>query len=408
MLEGVKVLELSSPLTMLAGRMLADLGAEVLVVEPLGGAAGRRLRPFLDRLPGLERSLSWHAYNIGKQAITANLEVPDGREILRELASQSDILLEALPPSGVSRLADHDDLQGLVRCEISSFSRTGPKRDFVATDPVVMAAAGPPAMTGEGDRAPIFFPFPQAMMEAGAEAAVAALSGLAGRGKTGAGQRVRLNARTAAMVASFGRPIAVRNGASEGSRPQTVGNGTRGAPAIPMMFDCADGFVLLNVVLIPAFSAMTQRTVQWLGDAGHLAPDLAALDWIAVAQEVTRGERDETAIDALVEALVTACRGRTKIEITDIAQKHRFMAAPVMDMTDVRTSEHYQARGLFTETTVLDRPVPFPSRFAQFENYEIEARSPAPKLSEHTAQVLHNRLGYSAEEIQALYASGVI
>ena len=80
MLHDVRVIELSSPGTMLAGRILADLGADVIVVEPPAGAAGRRLAPFQSDTPGMERSLTWHALNRNKRAITLDLASPDGRD----------------------------------------------------------------------------------------------------------------------------------------------------------------------------------------------------------------------------------------------------------------------------------------------------------------------------------------
>ncbi len=75
MLDDVRVLEVSAPETMLAGRILADLGADVVVVEPPAGSPGRRLAPFLDDKPGIERSLTWHALNYNKRGITLDLSI---------------------------------------------------------------------------------------------------------------------------------------------------------------------------------------------------------------------------------------------------------------------------------------------------------------------------------------------
>src|SRR5262249_42892125 len=82
MLDDIRVLEVSAPETMMAGRILADLGADVVLVEPPGGSAGRRLEPFLDDIPGLERSLTWRALNRNKRAITLNLNSADGHALL--------------------------------------------------------------------------------------------------------------------------------------------------------------------------------------------------------------------------------------------------------------------------------------------------------------------------------------
>ncbi len=100
MLRDVRVLEISEPETMLAGRILADLGAHVVTIEPPSGAAGRRMEPFLDDIPGLERSLTWHAMNRNKRGITLNLNSVDGRALLATLARNFDAVIESAESGG--------------------------------------------------------------------------------------------------------------------------------------------------------------------------------------------------------------------------------------------------------------------------------------------------------------------
>src|ERR1700691_5565234 len=172
MLNDVRVLELSAPETMLAGRLLADLGADVVAVEPPSGAPGRRLAPFLDDIPGIERSLTWNALNYNKRGITLDLSSSDGKALMRDLATKFDVVLETAGEGGISIFDTIELLPRVIRCTIAPFSRTGPKSGYAATDFTVMAASGAPAMTGDLDRPPLFFPVPQAMMEAGADAAI--------------------------------------------------------------------------------------------------------------------------------------------------------------------------------------------------------------------------------------------
>src|SRR5579863_7335671 len=116
MLDDIRVLEVSAPLTMMAGRILADLGADVIVVEPPQGAAGRRLEPFLDDIPGLERSLTWRALNRNKRAITLDLTSRDGRALFADLAVKCDIAIDS---TSAGRGAPLDDLampDSLIRC----------------------------------------------------------------------------------------------------------------------------------------------------------------------------------------------------------------------------------------------------------------------------------------------------
>ena len=93
-LDGIKIIELSSDGTAFAGKLLADMGADVIVVEPPGGSAQRRYGPFLDDVVGPERSLHWWHYNTSKQGITLNLNTSDGRELFKKLADTADVILE--------------------------------------------------------------------------------------------------------------------------------------------------------------------------------------------------------------------------------------------------------------------------------------------------------------------------
>ena len=220
MLDDVRVLEISAPETMLAGRILADLGADVVVVEPVAGSAGRRLAPFLDDVPGIERSLTWQALNYNKRGITLDVSSPDGKAIVRTLSTKFDVVIEASRDGRASALDSIEFAPRVIRCTIAPFARTGPKSEYASTDFTVMAASGAPAMTGDLDRAPLFFPVPQAMVEAGADAAIATLAGLIARDRDGLGQRTDVSARIAAMMGSFGQALFPGSGNKEGNRSQ--------------------------------------------------------------------------------------------------------------------------------------------------------------------------------------------
>lgn len=404
MLSDVRVLELSAPQTMLAGQILGDLGADVITVEPPAGAAGRRLAPFIEDRPGLERSLTWHALNRNKRGITLDPTTPDGRAILADLVQAADVVIEAV--AGETSLYGLPRPERLIVCDISGFSRTGPKAAYRWTDPVLMAAGGAPAMAGPPDRAPLFFPIPQAMFEAGAEAAAAALAGLAARDQYGAGQVVELQGRIATMPADLGRLVTARSGDRTARRvvPPAMG----AMPPVPGIYACADGHAVITVALTPAFAAMAQRIAEWLGEEGALEPDAARVDLLAAARAAMAGDGKGEPIVRLIAALTEVCRRKTKAQITAASRAHRFMAAPVMTMADIAGFEHYRSRGLFTAQDVGERTVEAPVRFAQFSNYEIDVRRPAPALSEHTVEVLSELAGLTLVEVQALFAQGIV
>src|SRR5258707_7230775 len=133
MLDDVRVLEISAPETMLAGRILADLGAYVVVVEPPAGSPGRRLAPFLDDVPGIERSLTWHALNYNKRGVTLDLSSPDGKALVRDLATKFDVVIEAARAGGTSPFDSIEFAPRVIRCTISPFLRGGLKNEYAST-----------------------------------------------------------------------------------------------------------------------------------------------------------------------------------------------------------------------------------------------------------------------------------
>ncbi|WP_337188138.1 CoA transferase [Phenylobacterium sp.] len=404
MLADVRVLEVSVPETMLAGQILGDLGADVIALEPPSGAAGRRLGPYVDGQPGLERSLSWHALNRNKRGATLALSTADGRAIFKAILDKVDVLIA--PAEIEPLLNEAGPPEDLVVCLISQFSRDGPKAAYKATDPVIMAASSAPSLAGPPDRPPTFFPTPQSIMEAGAEAAVAALSALAARDRLGGGQTVDLQARIAAMPAALGRLVSGRAGDKPSSRQRPGPIGL--LPPIPAMYACKDGFAYVSLSFSAAFAPMTQRMVQWLADEGALASDLAAVDLAAVAREASLGRSPPDPIPRIIEVLRETLVGKTKAEIAEIAHRYRFMAAPVMTMADIAHFAHFRERGLFAPQRVGSATVDVPARFAQYSDYEIEVRRPAPALSEHTVQVLSDLAGLSRTEVQALFEQGIV
>lgn len=404
MLSDVRVLEISAPETMLAGRILADLGADVVIVEPPGGAAGRRMEPFLDGLPGIERSLTWHAMNRDKRGITLNLDSCDGRELLTQLARKFDAILETAGPSGAGPLDAIELPERIIRCAISGFARSGPKSDYLTSDLVVMAATGTPSMSGDSDRPPLFYSVPQSIMEAGAEAAIAVLGGLIAREQDNLGQTTEVSARIAAMMTAFGVPLFIGSGNPEPRRVETAMAGVR----VPNIYECADGYVLVTVAAFgPAFGPMTQRLAKWAADEGHLAPEIAQVSWGTFPRDLTQKTAKPDQLQALVDGVTSLCRNKTKSEIGAAARRLGLLAAPVMDMKDIAESPQYRERGLFAPVQIAARQIDAPIRFAQFSNYAIESRRPAPSLSEHTAEVLAE-VGICAPELQALFVHGVI
>src|SRR5438477_11675715 len=133
-LVGLRVLELADEKGQFCGKLLGDLGADVIKVEPPGGEACRHVGPFLDDLPHPERSLSFWYYNTSKRGITLGLETADGQKLFRRLVATVDVVLETFRPGflaslGLNYESLHNENPGLILCALTPFGQTGPWRD---------------------------------------------------------------------------------------------------------------------------------------------------------------------------------------------------------------------------------------------------------------------------------------
>ena len=410
MLEDVRVLEISDRPTMLAGQILADLGADVVTVEPPEGAVGRRLDPFVDNIPGLERSLTWQCFNRNKRGMTLRCDSSDGAAIVAALAGRFDVVLEAAPSGKGASLRGIALPRSVIHCVATTFSGSGPKASYQVEDLILMAASGAPALAGDPDRPPLFFPVPQAMVEAGAETAVAALAGLAARDRDGFGQDVTLSVRTAAMMSALSRVFSGFSGDKPAARSAIGGIGFSGARAAPIMYACADGYMLMSVSLSAGFATMTKRMAQWAIDESALASEFGDLNWHELGRAIASDPASRAPVDALVDAVTRLCRSKTKADLAAAARRYGFMAAPVMTMADIAHYHQFRERGLFATVEIApdNRRIDVPARFIRFSNYRIEIKRPAPRLSEHTAEILTEELNLSVTEVQSLFVHGII
>ena len=198
MLSSYRVLDLTDERGQLAGMMLADLGAEVILVEPPEGSRSRRVGPFVDGREGdPDASLWFWSYNRGKRSITLDLDSEEGQQKLKELAESADILIESSDVGLMrSRGLSYEELSvinpEIIVTSISPFGQTGPKAQWKASDLTVAAAGMQMHLQGDDDRAPLRIPLDQSFLHASAEAGAATLIALHERNRSGMGQHLSL------------------------------------------------------------------------------------------------------------------------------------------------------------------------------------------------------------------------
>ena len=242
-LSPYRVLDLTDERGILCGKILADLGADVVQVEPPGGSAARNIGPFYhDEVPP-EKSLFWWAYAANKRGITLNLHTADGAELLKGLVKDAHFLIESFPPGYLEGLGlSYEELRaispGLVMVSITPFGQDGPYAGYKAPDIVGMAMGGLMYLTGDPDRAPVRVGFPQFHLHGSAAAAAGAMIAHTHRALTGEGQHVDVSCQQAVAKTPDSRPQVLGHGgyypqAHGHLPPEFGGDGNPGDLAVP-------------------------------------------------------------------------------------------------------------------------------------------------------------------------------
>jgi crotonobetainyl-CoA:carnitine CoA-transferase CaiB-like acyl-CoA transferase len=191
-----RVLDLTDESGFSCGKILADLGADVIKIEPPQGDAARRLGPFPNDVPDPEKSLYFISYNAGKRGITLNVGTPRGRDLLNRLALRAGFLIETFPPGTLDR-KNFDPR--LIVASITPFGQTGPYRNYKGSDLIMMAMSGLMSLIGEPGKMPLRVSLPQSPMWAGMYAAAGVLIAHYRRQLTNAGQHVDVSMQSALL-----------------------------------------------------------------------------------------------------------------------------------------------------------------------------------------------------------------
>src|SRR5262249_4902582 len=204
-LHGLRVLDLTGEIGFLAGTLLAELGADVVKVEPPGGDPARRRPPFWDGVEDPERSLLWLALNTSKRGLTLDLDRAAGRALFLRLVERRDIVLESAPPGAIAaRGLGWDVLHAhnprLSLCSIPPFGQTGPHAGWRGSDLTVIAMSGTLHCTGDPDRAPLRCALPVSYYHGSIEAAAGVAFALLARERTGEGQHVDVALQEAMLM----------------------------------------------------------------------------------------------------------------------------------------------------------------------------------------------------------------
>jgi crotonobetainyl-CoA:carnitine CoA-transferase CaiB-like acyl-CoA transferase len=398
-LEGLTVLDYS---TTLAGpyctKLMADLGAEVVHVEPpRSGHIARTLLPFPGDIPHPEKSGIFLFLNTNKLGITLDPALPEGKNIFEQLVSRADVLVEDWPLGHMEQLglgypALKEIHPGLVMASIQPFGRSGPYKDFKAyqlnTSHVSGQAYLLPMPSPDLERAPVKMGGNTVDYDVGQMAAVGVLGALFSRGTTGRGQRVEVSRQEATLSHLRVELVVYANGGDVLRRTGRKGE------RITWMLPCKDG----HVVSVTPLDHQKEAFRKLICDPEPSAPD---------SENGSQADGEDGA--ALSERVARWMRNRTADEICAKAQALSCPICAVSSPEQMTRSAQLNARGFFVD---VNHPaagkVRTPARAYHFSKTPLGITRPAPLLGQHNEEIYGRRLGYGLERLAELREADVI
>jgi crotonobetainyl-CoA:carnitine CoA-transferase CaiB-like acyl-CoA transferase len=367
-LSGLRVVDCTVDRGELASRLLGDLGAEVVKVEPPGGSPARHRAPVRKGV-----SLSFAVRNAGKRGVVLDLTDPADVDRFHVLLDHADVLVTSdveLAPGLDARdlAAEHPHL---VVGAVTAFGLDGPYAEWVATDATLAASGGFAFKAGVPENSPLLPPGHLVDDAASITSAFAFLCALYQREQTGAGQFVEISANEAiAQICDWSMPNSMAR-IEAGFPPGEVRNGN--GPIYPI-FACKGGYVRLIILSVRQWHAMRE----WLGEPEFLQDP--ALDGFVARREISE--------HVLNPLLVAHFADLSMEEVSLEAQKRGIVCTPALTPADILANEHFQSRGTFVEYAVAPGvTAPIPSGYFEVDGERAGPASPPPAPGEHTDEV---------------------
>ena len=329
-LKGFRALDLTDLSGQLCGRLLADLGMEVIKIEPPGGDPVRNLAPFVKSADGKLLSTTFAHLNAGKASKVLDLETDAGRAALRQLVETADVVIESFQPGELdAKGLGYKDLAainpGIVMASISAFGQTGPKKNYACNDLVALAESGFLYISGDPSLAPCKPPETQAYYFASLFATAGLLAALYRRERTGQGDHVDSSMQETLATQEH----IIRLWANEKQILKRAGS-QHGSVAPAKIFQCRDGFVYLYVT--------RQHWKLFLSVWKDHAAVFDAPDWLNNVYRRAHADELNPAVEAFIGKFTMA-------EITDLLQAKGIPCVPVNTPMGFANDEHVRGRG---------------------------------------------------------------
>jgi benzylsuccinate CoA-transferase BbsE subunit len=405
-----RMLDLTNERGLLCGKIFADLGADVIKIEPPGGDRARNIGPFYNDIPDREKSLFWFAFNTGKKSITLNIETADGQEILKKLVKAADFLIESFDPGylddlGIGYTVLSKSNRRLIMGSITPFGQNGPYAHWKGPDIVPWAMSGYMWMTGESGRAPLRISCPpQTYLHASAITAAGLLLALRYREMSRKGQHVDTSAQQCPtwmlthtyaywdlLKVNLGRAGVLRQ---------------FGEKFLRTVWPCRDGYITF-MFAGGLIGAKGQRRVVELMEKEGMAEDwLKEFNW----EEWSADTGSQEEVDRISEAFGRFFKTKTKAELLNEAVKSSIMLAPVNTIADTIGNPQLKDRDYWVEVEhpELGAIITYPGAPCKLTETPWHIKGRAPLIGEHNSEIYEKELGFSKTEIVAMQSDRII
>ncbi len=391
-LEGVRIIDIGTfQASPFCCQVLADFGAEVIRVEPPGGAVDRELGPFAPNGKNMAVAL----YGRNKKGITLNLQSEKGIQLLKELVRRSDVLVTNLTPRAVKTLGiGYENLRkenpGLIYLALTSYGQNGPYAERPGFDPIIQGIIGHMYITGFKDAGPTKAGSSLTDYGSGLYGAIGILLALRHRDKTGQGQEIDISLLDTGV--SFMEAVFAQYKVLKEVQPQ-MGN-ARPFSAPTNAFRCKDGYVYLAIT----FNRMWARFAKLIG-----REDLAKDERFA-SSELRRRNRDY--MDSLAQGWLA---DKSKEEAVKKLVEAGIPAGPVNTVTEAMADPQIHARKMIVD---LEHPgigsIPVSGVVIKLSETPGSIETPVPSVGQHNEEIYCGLLGYDKDKLYELKEQGVI
>jgi len=412
LLGPLRVLDLADGGALLCGRILGDLGADVVKIESPAGDPARNVGPFYKGVPDSEKSFFWFALNANKRGITLNIDSADGQAIFRQLAKSADFIVESFEPGymdslGLGYAALRQTNPRCIMVSITPFGQSGPYSRHKASDLTLWAMCGYLYLSGDEDRPPVWISIPQAYLNGGAEAAAACMIADWDRQATGTGQHVDVSIQECLMRLLMNAPLMWD---LAGIEPKRAGYSLASAKFnFRTGWPCLDGYIGTYVMGGGAANlvASTRAWVEWMDEEGMAPEWLKNMNWVV---DYDASKLTQDVATQVEQPFMEFFKTKPKSELYEEGLKRGIIVVPVSTVEDLAQDGQLAARDFWVtvEHPELGESLTYCGPFIKSSEASPRVRHRAPLIGEHNEEIYRGELGLGSEELVILKQSGVI